>query len=800
MYAGYGNITATFEIPEQIGQPLKQLENLNIRPNEHHFSSERSGLFFDPRYANHIYTGSGNKIFKSLDAGQTFQEIFAFPDETGKVYEIEISRSNHDLMYCVYRDNGVVWSGASLWKSENGGHYWVQLPQPTTAQRRFRISINPEDENEVWVAGTTSANWAAPKVFSTMDGGNTWTNRTTSLLSTVRCTDILFQGGTDNTVYLTTSNQVYYWDGASWLTYSNGLPLISKSMQIDPFYRDAELRLGTKGRGVWGVKLVDTLFRPIAQPITYTDKVMCARDTVQFDCYSILKHEGATWSWTFDPEPQYVSSYYTRNPKVVFGNTGSYDVSLTVTDAQGNTDTKSIDNMVTMERPCLPDGFPGYALECLPNQNSYALVDDIDNLSNKNTLTFSAWIFPKANQNIYSSLIADENNKSLFGFKGGGLLTYVWNNQNWNWNGGPTVELNKWSHVALVVEPNKATIYVNGVPTVNHITHEPLIFETMRIGNFENWNIRNFDGLIDELCIWDKALSQEEIRELRHLTRTGVNPFTDGMISYYQFNENNTIYGEDKVGFNHIEYVNAGTVISTAPVGHGTSDRIFADTNSDFNCTSTETTLSFTNENPNGELVITRLDNLPNSSPDSLLTDDFSVPHDWIVNNYGITDTVNIDSLILRPSSDVVNYISDAKLYSRSENEHINNWIEHCSDSSVVISEYAFGATCDLPSHGQFFIQGLSHETLNIDGIDTDINIEDLNVYPNPINDKLNIQYSNPMDQLILYSLLGQKIYNVRPNEDKFELNTSTLESGTYLLKIVSGDKSKIVKVIKSLL
>jgi len=110
--------------------------------------------------------------------------------------------------------------------------------------------------------------------------------------------------------------------------------------------------LGTNGRGVWGRKMQKTDFLPIAQPITYSDRVECLMDPVQFDCYSILNHQGASWEWTITPQPQSISSNTARNPIVVFGNEGNYDVSLRVTDGFGNSDTKTITDMISVVDDC----------------------------------------------------------------------------------------------------------------------------------------------------------------------------------------------------------------------------------------------------------------------------------------------------------------------------------------------------------------------------------------------------------------------------------------------------------------
>ena len=349
------NNTSVKTIPEIFGDDLVNHPSFPVRPNESYWIAERSGVYFDPRYANHIYVGLDNKVYKSTNGGVNFDVIYTFPEETGVVYEIEISRSNPDVMYAVYNKLGGYWDSCEIWKTIDGGINWNKTTSdPTGNKRRFRISIHPEDENNIWIC--TARGIDGNKVHNSIDGGDTWVNKTTSILNGEGLTDILYQGGSDDIVYVTSQYGVLYWDSTlnNWIDYSSDLPLIAKSLQINPFYRDGELRLASTGRGVWGREMLDTAFTPIAQPITYDNEILCLNQEVQFDCYSMLKHEGATWQWTITPEPLSISSTSERNPVVVFGVEGNYDVSLTVTDAQGNSNTKTIVNMITVFNDCPP--------------------------------------------------------------------------------------------------------------------------------------------------------------------------------------------------------------------------------------------------------------------------------------------------------------------------------------------------------------------------------------------------------------------------------------------------------------
>jgi len=100
-----------------------------------------------------------------------------------------------------------------------------------------------------------------------------------------------------------------------------------------------------------------------------------------------------------------------------------------------------------------------------------------------------------------------------------GKLTYTWRgaSNTYNYAGAPTLSDNTWYYVALVVESTKATFYVieeDGTLTtaVNNVSHSALDCSG------DAWYIaldfgyvRYFQGYIDEVAIYDQALSQSTL-------------------------------------------------------------------------------------------------------------------------------------------------------------------------------------------------------------------------------------------------------------------------------------------------
>jgi hypothetical protein len=99
-------------------------------------------------------------------------------------------------------------------------------------------------------------------------------------------------------------------------------------------------------------------------------------------------------------------------------------------------------------------------------------------------------------------------------------LGYNWNNDGkaWDWDSGFFVPVNEWVFVALVVEPAKATLYLSDgtlSSAINEIDHRIEEFDGVtRIGHDVHTEGRYFKGTIDDVRIYNYALSQAEVEAL----------------------------------------------------------------------------------------------------------------------------------------------------------------------------------------------------------------------------------------------------------------------------------------------
>ena len=78
-----------------------------------------------------------------------------------------------------------------------------------------------------------------------------------------------------------------------------------------------------------------------------------------------------------------------------------------------------------------------------------------------------------------------------------------------------------------------------------------------------------------------------------------------------------------------------------------------------------------------------------------------------------------------------------------------------------------------------------------------DFDSVNFSVYPNPTSDVVTLKYSNEISEVSVINLLGQTLLNKKLNTTEAIIDLSNLPSATYIVKVVSEGKIKIVKVIK---
>ena len=333
--------------------------------------SSQHGFYFefDPRYAQCFYIVQesdrvdANTLWRTRDDGASFSSVYTFDDP---INAIAVSRSNPDKI--------VASTWGRLYYSLDAGTTFTEynIPDEMTYSINYKIAIHPTNEDEIWVAdGNPGGFWR------TVNNGETWEKIDDGL--TIISWDgnyeahsvgrffltgneknaayaIVYTMGYLNESYSTPRGRVLFRDDTTdgWINISEGLPKVVNLNRMLPFYKEGVIRLATNN-GIWQRPLVDSEFKPIAQPIILNagsgDNTQSNYPReIHLDSYSIVNQTNALWKWEITPAPLTITSYEVRNPVITISPDQTYDIALTVTTPEGS-DTKRIEGMIKGSNP-----------------------------------------------------------------------------------------------------------------------------------------------------------------------------------------------------------------------------------------------------------------------------------------------------------------------------------------------------------------------------------------------------------------------------------------------------------------
>ncbi len=104
-----------------------------------------------------------------------------------------------------------------------------------------------------------------------------------------------------------------------------------------------------------------------------------------------------------------------------------------------------------------------------------------------------------------------------------------------------TLSVNQWSNVAFTWDGSLIRMYINGVLDANTLAFagpifvNPAAFEIGRPSGGSTGNQQYFNGVIDEVMLYNKALNLGEIQQNYNIANTI--PFRDGLNSHFKFDE-----------------------------------------------------------------------------------------------------------------------------------------------------------------------------------------------------------------------------------------------------------------------
>jgi PKD repeat protein len=324
------------------------------RANTSYWWGEYGNMEWDPRCYNIVYSPVEDDLWRSENGGQSWELVHSFGGD--KIISVKSARRDPNLMYVSHRFNGGQWN---IWRTSDGGINWEEISISNAQNggnsgRPIYLEVDGENPDRLWAI--IIGNHEGYKIFESVNGGDTWTDLTTASISDEYIISIAHQRGTDGGVYLGTNRAVYFKDDnmADWELYNANLPAQTPMPFLQPYYCEGKIR----GAGSRGVHQNDFYTPSEPQAAFMADKLninlalQCAPDTIRFSDTSALLCEGATFEWVFEGGAAEAADG--PEPRVTYAAPGTYDVTLTITDADDNSDSYTWEDMITVVDEPLP--------------------------------------------------------------------------------------------------------------------------------------------------------------------------------------------------------------------------------------------------------------------------------------------------------------------------------------------------------------------------------------------------------------------------------------------------------------
>ncbi len=319
---------------------------------------------------------------------------------------------------------------------------------------------------------------------------------------------------------------------------------------------------------------------------------------------------------------------------------------------------------------------------------------------------------------------------------------------------------NKTYHVALVYDGSSLKLYRNGFlmsqtpATGNLITNNwPVTFGENAYQLAVSPTVSNiFKGVINNIRIWNVARTQAEIRD--NMSILLPNPTTQvGLMGYYIFDNLNNKQGN--------------TAFNVSLRGNVAINAINPD------CTFT-------------------IDSCNIVTPVKVSSFFATVNNKAIQVNWHTEEEIGISKYIIeRSSSSNGPYAAVGSINARNNSNSGGNYL--FTDNTAKSNIRYFYRLQIVEYSGEKKYSLISDAIIQSIGMN-------VNVYPNPTNDFINVNIENAKEAVIInvYNNLGQLLLNNKPflnSNTNIQLNLSQLVKGMYWLKITSGEKTVVKKI-----
>jgi PKD repeat protein/photosystem II stability/assembly factor-like uncharacterized protein len=506
--------------------------------------------FLDNQDPNVLYMGR-KQVSRITDVrtNHKFENISSFSG-TENINKIEQCTANGNVAY--------VSRGNKFYRTENlkaSVVEWKEVALPFAGIVND-IATHPSDDKIVYII-------IGSAVYQSSDKGNIWSDIDPGKsLPAIGFLEMVYDNSSDEGIYIGTDFGVFYKDKTldKWIDYSNGLPAIPiKGMDIY-YHADRNkniLTIATDGRGIWRSPLykvstpkpkagfvVDRQITIVGRPVKFSS------DTV----YHIHKYE-----WDFPggiPEKS-----IDINPSVIYSQPGKYNASLKIKNSNGhdsitkkeyitvneggigdlqlhlNFEKNLLDNSLYL-RDASSIGAPAYETSKQGLGVAYKMetintlnVQGYKGISGSNSRTLMSWINSTTPSGpIINYGTSGTGTRFTFRIDNGLLRVEIAGS---SIIASTKINDGKWHHVAIVLKDQglnttlkDISFYVDGkldipstIPTATAVNTG--IGADVAVGSFAFGT--PYNGLIDDIRIYSKAMTSEDINQIINSSLTNSN-------------------------------------------------------------------------------------------------------------------------------------------------------------------------------------------------------------------------------------------------------------------------------------
>ncbi|MCC2546272.1 cadherin domain-containing protein [Hymenobacter sp. BT175] len=218
-----------------------------------------------------------------------------------------------------------------------------------------------------------------------------------------------------------------------------------------------------------------------------------------------------------------------------------------------------------------------------------------------------------------------ENNRVEAGYGNGNFAVTALSSTN-------AITTGQWNHIVVTFNGSTLSLYINGALRSQTTGGGASVNTAVRyVGLLKTSATSYFKGEVEEVAMWTRTLSLDEIRLRRHLLLGGTE---NGLTSYVQFNEGSGNVTDIISGASGpLTGTGVTRMTSTAPVGSGVSSLQTLTGPGSANFTGTGVAINFTGGSGTFTTTVARLSGKPQGTQPSGLSRYYNEAY-WIINKY----------------------------------------------------------------------------------------------------------------------------------------------------------------------